>query len=363
MNTKIIAYYLPQFHEIKENNEWWGKGFTEWVNVKNAKSLFRGHRQPIEPLNNNYYNLLDTDVMKWQINMARDNGIYGFCFYHYWFENHMLLEKPIEKYLEHKELDFPFCFSWANHTWRRTWGGKEKTVLLEQTYGTETEWKRHFEYLSPFFKDNRYIYNNDMPVFVIFRPSDIPDGMCDYWNELAVNNGLKGICFISQDNDFNKNKLLLSNTFSYGIDYQPDRAKSEIKNTIPYILKRFINKAADKLELIQRKRTMVTFDYDRLWNIILKEKPYVEEKSIPGAFTDWDDTPRRKNQGSICLNVTADKFEKYLRQLIVKAQTEYKSEFLFMFAWNEWGESGYLEPDTDRGDAMLKAVRNSVKQE
>ena len=154
---KIIAVYLPQFHEIPENNEWWGKGFTEWTTMKKAKPLYEGHYQPRIPLNENYYNLLDPQVMEWQCKIAKEHGIYGFCFYHYWFDGHLLLEKPVEKYLQDEKCDLPFCICWANEHWTKAWEGKHNQVLIPRRYGGEKEWKEHFEYLLPFLKDPRYI--------------------------------------------------------------------------------------------------------------------------------------------------------------------------------------------------------------
>ena len=159
---KIIAFYLPQFHNIPENDEWWGDGFTEWVNVKKAKPLFDGHVQPKEPLNDNYYNLLDDNIKIWQAKIAKEYGVYGFCYYHYWFNGKLLLEKPMEQMLNNKKIDIPFCISWANEPWTKAWVN-EKKVLIPQSYGGVNEWKEHFDYLLPFFKDERYIKVHNKP--------------------------------------------------------------------------------------------------------------------------------------------------------------------------------------------------------
>ena len=157
---KIIAFYLPQFHNIPENDEWWGDGFTEWTNVKKAKPLYEGHMQPRVPLGGNYYNLLDDNVKIWQADLAKKYGVYGFCYYHYWFNGKMLLEKPMEQMLANKEVDIPFCICWANEPWTKAWVGDERKLLIAQEYGQEEEWKQHFMYLLPFFKDERYITKN-----------------------------------------------------------------------------------------------------------------------------------------------------------------------------------------------------------
>ena len=171
---KIISFYLPQFHSIPENDKWWGKGFTEWVNVKKAKPLFNGHNQPHIPLNYNYYNLLDKKTLEWQVNLANKYGVYGFCFYHYWFNGKKLLEKPVEDFLNRKELNIHFCLCWANESWTNTWANGNSKIIMEQKYGTKKDWKMHYEYLSTFFKDKRYISNNNkIPSPKIINPNNI----------------------------------------------------------------------------------------------------------------------------------------------------------------------------------------------
>ena len=189
--VRTIALYLPQFHEIPENNEWWGHGFTEWVNVKKAVPLFEGHQQPRIPLDNNYYDLSDVNVMRWQTELAKKYGIYGFCFYHYWFNGKKLLEKPVDNYLEAKDIDFPFCICWANEHWTNKWATENDRVLIEQKYGGREQWKEHFDYLLPFFKDSRYIYQDGKPLFVLYRPELVTRRreMLEYWNQLALENG------------------------------------------------------------------------------------------------------------------------------------------------------------------------------
>lgn len=184
---KIIAFYLPQFHEIPENNEWWGEGFTEWVNVKKAKPLFEGHNQPRVPLDDKYYDLLDDEVKIWQAKIAKENGIYGFCYYHYWFNGRKVLERPMEQMLRNNEVDIPFCVCWANEPWTKAWIGRNE-IILPQFYGEKKEWKEHFDYLLPFFQDKRYIKENGKPLMVIYRAEVITNlnEMLDYWSELAV---------------------------------------------------------------------------------------------------------------------------------------------------------------------------------
>ena len=219
---KTIALFVPQYHAIPLNDKYWGEGFTEWVNVKNAKPIYAGHIQPKVPLNNNYYNLLDKETKIWQKDLAKKYGVYGFCYYHYWFNGTKLLERPCEQILEDPEIDLPFCFSWANEGWSKEWIG-EKTVIISQFYGEKKEWKEHFDYLLPFFKDDRYIKDNGKPIFMIYRPASIPclKEMTEYWQELSIEAGFKGIAFMSQNPLFNIEHSKIDKVFDYYVEYEP----------------------------------------------------------------------------------------------------------------------------------------------
>ena len=325
---KVIAFYLPQFHNIPENNEWWGDGFTEWTNVKKAKPLYLGHEQPRIPKDSNYYNLLDDNVKIWQANLAKEYGIYGFCYYHYWFDGHMLLEKPMEQMLKNKEIDIPFCICWANEPWTRAWVGETKT-LIPQRYGNKKEWKEHFDYLLKFFKDNRYIKDKEgKPLFVIYRPEIIEplNNMLDYWNELAKENGLPGISFAYQQLNFDLNKNKDESRFKYNIEFQPAYAFYDITSNKFKLLRKLKRFIADKFEKCTGKDirqvgrgTKITgfnrISYDDAWKAILNRKPK-NDKCIPGAFVDWDNTPRHGERGRIYFGANPEKFEKYFKKLI-----------------------------------------------
>lgn len=343
---KIIAFYLPQFHETKENNRWWGRGFTEWTSLKNASSLFEGHNQPRIPLHNNYYNLLDDNVKMWQVNLAHKYGIYGFCIYHYWFNGHMLLEKPLEQFKSNTKLKIHYCISWANESWTNAWVSDNAETLIEQTYGNQDEWTAHFQYLLPYFLDDRYIKIDGKPLFIIYRPELIDDiaPMLSLWNILAKENGIPGIAFASQQMHFDINSPVGKKYFSYQIEYQPDWAK--IKLNSPRTIK-------------NGKKNLLKRNYDEAWKKIINSPP-ISEKSIPGAFVDWDNTPRRHNSGSLFLGVTPEKFQKYFTLQIKHAKEDYKKDFLFLFAWNEWAEGGYLEPDEKWQYQYLESIRNAL---
>lgn len=365
---RIISFYLPQFHSIPENDKWWGEGFTEWVNVKKAKPLYEGHYQPRKPLNENYYNLLDNSVKKWQIELAKKYGVYGFCFYHYWFDGHMLLQHPVEQFLENKDLDYPFCICWANEHWTQAWVSKDSRVLIEQKYGEKKEWEAHFNYLLPYFKDSRYITNNGKPLFVIYRPEIIGclNEMLDFWQELAQKNGFPGIDFAYQHIGFDRTKKRDSSRFSYNIEYQPMYAYNDLtKDKFKHIktIRRFLLSLLERYFKIDirgvRPGGVLKISYDEIWREILKRKPE-DEKCIPGAFVDWDNTPRKQEKGSVYYEATPEKFQKYLTQQIKRTRDVYNKDMLFVFAWNEWAEGGYLEPDEKHKYGYLEAIKQAL---
>lgn len=360
---KIIAFYLPQFHCFKENELWWGKGFTEWTNVKGAKALFEGHIQPRIPLHKNYYNLLDVNTIKYQTELAKRYGVYGFCYYHYWFSGKLLMEKPMEILLQHTEIDFPFCISWANETWTKTWDKKKKKILIEQQYGNKEEWKQHFEYLYKFLSDSRYICIDGKPLLIIYRPELIKDiePMLKYWNSLAADYGLPGISFAYQHRNYNHLKAKSGYLFDYGIEYQPLVSKFKQMWSLRQLISKALNVIYKKLNIPPSKLSCITIDYDKTWRNILSLNPR-DEKMIPGAFVNWDNTPRYRDRGSLYTGYTVKKFEAYLTRQIRRAKEVYHKDMLFLFAWNEWGEGGFLEPDEEEKFSRLEAVKNALEE-
>lgn len=375
---KIIAFYLPQFHNIPENDEWWGNGFTEWTNVKAAKPIYDGHHQPRVPLNNNYYNLLDDNIKIWQAEIAKQHGIYGFCYYHYWFNGRLILEKPMEQMLRNKNVDIPFCICWANEPWTKSWLGK-KTVLIPQTYGDEREWKNHFEYLLPFFRDPRYIREDNCPVIIIYRPTVMScvAQMTSFWKKLAIDSGFDGIKLMClADNLLPENRAIYS-SFDNIIEWQPSAAKyikKESKYPLINTLKSARRRVLARLEQLTgidfrqwdpaniiKNKELQFLSYDQVWNDILNIVPS-SSKNLPGAFVRWDNTPRFHEKGSVIKGATPEKFGEYIKNQIIHAKDTYKSDKLFLFAWNEWAEGGYLEPDEEYGYGYLNALREALLQ-
>ena len=374
---KIIPLYLPQFHTIPENDEWWGKGFTEWVNVREAKPLFEGHNQPRVPLNNNYYDLSDIETLKWQCRIAKEYGIYGFCMYHYWFNGHLLLEKPMEMLLAHPEIDIKYCISWANHDWTDAWkaSNRQPKVLIAHNFDDEKDWVDHFNYLLPFFKDPRYMTENNKPLMVIYIPNIIRKlkKMLDVWSQMARDNGFDGLTFIYQSAASSFDNSWDHSLFDYGVEMNPgyvglanrQKNSSFFPKLMKYSheIKRFLHIRRSLLP--QKKITEVSkADYDYTWQRILELRPISNApKMIPCAFTDWDNTPRHKERGYLFQGVSPDKFKSYFKQLIDNTKKFYDTDMIFVFAWNEWAEGGYLEPDEKNGFAFLEAIKECIKDD
>jgi lipopolysaccharide biosynthesis protein len=342
---KIIAFYLPQYHQTPENDHWWGKGFTEWSNTRKARPLFTGHYQPREPYQEYYYDLTDPSARKWQTEIAKKHGIYGFCYYHYWFKGKQLLQRPFNEVLHTGQPDFPFCLSWANETWTRAWDGVG-SVLISQNYGNEKDWEEHFNYLLQAFLDKRYIRIQNKPIFLIYRPESIPccEEMLNYWNKLANDVGLEGIYFIKTLNGFWYKE---QKGFNASVEFEP---MYTLRHDYP------------------KNRTILDFrpayvDYDSVWNRITNRIPSNKDNKviIPGAFVDWDNTARRGRQSLVFTGVTPVKFGRYLNIQIQKAKKVYNSDFLFINAWNEWGEGTYLEPDKKHGFGYLEEVKKAIE--
>lgn len=372
---KIIPFYLPQFHTIPENDEWWGKGFTEWTNVKKAVPLFAGHDQPRIPINKKYYNLLDDDVKIWQADLAKKYGIFGFCYYHYWFKDgRQLLEKPAEQMLANKEIDLPFCFCWANENWSKNWDGGNREIIMKQDYGGEEDWEKHFQYLLPFFRDKRYITVHGKPLFVIYKPEQIVDlyQMVKYMRRRIVEEGFPGICFAFQFPTYYADMYYRDDIFDYRIGFEPvySRNLESMKRpgTSPKVTKlrrllgenvvsayrkaRGVNMGAN---VGNRQQNLSLYFYDETWDKILGAD--WTKEFLPGAFVDWDNTPRNKH-GVAYTGFSTEKFETYMTKLIARAKEEDKP-MLFINAWNEWGEGAFLEPDEKYGYKKLEAVKRA----
>lgn len=348
---KIIAYYLPQFHEIQENNEWWGKGFTEWDNLKNAKSLYRGHLQPKKPLANNYYDLSEKKTIEWQTKLAKDYGIDGFCYYHYWFNGRKILEKPAENLLAWKEIEHNFCFCWANHDWRKTWNGTNQ-LLLKQEYGAEDEWENHFQYLLSFFMDSRYIKIDNKPIFMLFRANNIKNvnQRMEYYNKRCKECGFDGIYIIESLNLQNENPKV---SISAGVTLREPNIGWEGLSIFTKVLHQLKRKFKKNYLYFPSR-----YKFKKIADLSLKyAKNFKSDKRIfLGSFTAWDSTPRHGRRGYIIESKNKEEFKNYLEEQF-KISKEKGSNILFVNAWNEWGEGMNLEPDNYHKFDYLEIIR------
>nr|WP_315418512.1 glycoside hydrolase family 99-like domain-containing protein [uncultured Pedobacter sp.] len=351
--ARIIAFYLPQFHTIPENDKWWGKGFTEWTNIKKAKPLYPKHNQPRIPYKENYYDLSSVEVMQEQAKVAKEHGVTGFCYYHYWFKGHKLLNTPLENMLADLNVDIDFCLSWANEPWTRAWDGGDKEILMPQDYGIEQDWDKHISYLIPFFKDARYIKIDERPVFLVYRTESFSrfDKMINFWNQRLHAEGINDIYLIETLNSF-QNKPFCSSS-SAVLEFEP---MFTIANELS-LLERFT---------IKVKRTfldggLIKIKYSKVWENILKREnknKYENKKLFSGCFTGWDNTPRKGKRGIVLENSSPLLFKKYFKQLIHSND----NDLVFINAWNEWAEGAYLEPDTINENGYLKSIKDVIEK-
>jgi hypothetical protein len=346
VTIKPICFYLPQFHAIPENDEWWGEGFTEWSNVAKAESLFDGHQVKRPHADIGFYNILDKKVRKKQGEMAKKYGIYGFSYHHYWFKGKRLLDKPLELMLEDGYPDLPFCLNWANEPWTRTWDGLEKEVLQQQDYGDEEDWKNHFEYLLKFFKHPNYIKVNGSPVFSIYRLGHIPQAneMIDCWRKLARENGFPGLHIVQVLGSF--------------ADSQIDEKYDGVVDAVCEFQPNFSNFFGATIDPVQN---ISTVNVSTVWEKIT-ELPKSHPVYYRGGFPGWDNSPRRGKEGYVFRNGSAEHFEKFLKKqfLEIKNNPNQEENFFFLNAWNEWGEGCVLEPDEVGGYASLEALQRAV---
>lgn len=367
--TRVITFYLPQFHSIPENDEVWGKGFTEWDNVRAAKPFFKEHNQPRIPMNNDYYNLLNEDVILKQTKIAKENNIFGFCIYHYWFSGKKILNKPVELMRDSEKINFPYCICWANENWTDAWvsTGKPKT-FLEQKYGDKAEWIEHFNYLATFFKDKNYIVENNKPLLVIYRPEKIEelDAMLDLWDKMAQDLGFDGLEYAYQQIDFEKANRN-DEKFKYSIEYQPKYALDDLNSAQESNTRSVLKNTLGKLGLLNLVRHLKpesgprVLDYSTVANAIVERKPK-SEKSVAGMFVGYDDTPRKGKRGMI-IQSSPEEFRKYLGLQLKNINDNYSNDLMFMFAWNEWAEGGYLEPDTKYQNEYLKIIKDEINKQ
>lgn len=362
---KVIAFYLPQYHPTPNNDKWWGKGFTEWTNVGKAKPLFKGHYQPKVPADLGYYDLRLPEVREAQAELAREAGIYGFCYYHYWFGNgREELELPFNEVLKSGKPDFPFMLCWANESWhKKFWNndakGNSKEVLVEQTYPGEEDHINHFYRLLPAFKDHRYIRIEDKPAFMIYQPLKFPDikKFTELWRNLAIKEGLNGIFFLGHVQLIDEIEEI-SNFKEYGLDGVNTALiwyarQKYYQNRWHYYKLRFYRRFFKRNVPIKYKDLMPFFH------------SHVDNRVgfFPTLIPNWDHSPRSGKDGYCITGATPELFKKHVEETLALLEKN-KNPILFLKSWNEWGEGNYMEPDLKYGKGYIHALAqalNSIK--
>lgn len=340
--ARLIAFYLPQYHPIPENDKWWGQGFTDWDNVKKAKSLFSGHHQPHMPTELGYYDLRDPAVREAQADLAKDHGIHGFCYYHYWFNTQRLLERPFSEVLVSGKPDFPFCLCWANENWTRAWDGRHHDVLIKQHYNS-TDDLSHIRRLIDTFRDERYIRVDGKALFLVYRVSLLPRPLetTAIWREEAAKNGIElylcAVESLAADRD-DPAKF----GFDASVEFQPD----------------WFSLGSPSRRVGKRN---AIYEYEAVVKNMLKrpEPPY---KQFPCVTPGWDNSARRQKEATILHGSTPDMYQHWLESVIQNLKPSHPDENLvFINAWNEWAEGAHLEPDQKWDRAYLEATKGALE--
>lgn len=366
MNKKaqVIAFYLPQFHPIPENDKWFGKGFTEWTSVARAKPLFKGHYQPRIPADLGFYDLRLPEVREAQAELAQEAGIDAFCYYHYWFGNNkQLLEKPLQEVVRLGKPNFPFCICWANHTWyKKLWDANTNTLnqqqIMPQLYPGVEDITQHFYTLLPVFKDKRYYRIKGRLPFVIYNVKDMPnvDEFMAMWDQLAIENGLPGfywIAYTAEKEDigitpFTKfDSTILSLALSFFV-----KQRKKLTSKAISIIREYIGKWSSKPAFV--------YEYGDMYHHFLD--PICANKGIfPVIVPNWDNSPRRGTGAVIYKNSTPSLFKKHVEEALdlVKHKDD-EDKIIFLKSWNEWGEGNYMEPDLKYGKGFITALREAL---
>jgi lipopolysaccharide biosynthesis protein len=352
LRARAIAFYLPQFHPIPENDEWWGPGFSEWTNAARARPLFPGHVQPHLPADLGFYDLRLGEAREAQADLARHYGVEAFCYWHYWFAGRRILERPYTEMLESRRPDFPFCLAWANQTWSGTWYGHADRILIEQTYPGHKDDRRHFKHVLPAFRDPRYLRVDGRPVFYLFRPELHPDpaGFVDRWQSMAAEAGLGGLYLLAEVSD------LLGSGPKYP-SFEADGFDGGVYVRIPA--------TTDRWSVLKMRATRKLLRWPEHYEFASEwPRPTLNgDRVYPCVYPNWDNTPRSGRQGLVITGSSPASFATH-----VAAAADYLSarppgrRLLFVKSWNEWAEGNYLEPDLEDGHGFLQALQEGLTE-
>ena len=362
--SRVIAFYLPQYHPTPDNDKWWGKGFTEWTNVGKAKPLFRGHYQPKVPADLGYYDLRLPEVRAVQAELAKEAGIEGFCYYHYWFgDGKQELELPFNEVVRTGEPDFPFCLCWANESWHAKFWDKDgkassKKLLIEQRYLGHTDNVKHFYSLLPAFKDKRYIKVDGKLLFMIYRPLEF-ENVSEFiqdWQELARENGLEGFHFVGQLNEKELSAEGDPIQFVLALGFN---AVNTVHLGGALFHRSFVKKVWQKLYRILRRMPMIVRYKDAYPFFVSKD----DKKAgvYPTIIPNWDHTPRSGRNGYILNGSTPELFKLHVHEVLNVIKNKPQNErIVFLKSWNEWGEGNYMEPDLRYGKGYIETLKREL---
>jgi lipopolysaccharide biosynthesis protein len=363
--AQVLAFYLPQYHPVKENDKWWGRGFTDWTNVVQARSRFPGHRQPQIPGDLGFYDLRLSETRVAQADLARHSGVDGFCYYHYWFNGTTLLDRPLKEVLASGEPDFPFCLCWANENWTRAWDGLERQVLIRQEYTVEDD-EAHILWFIGIFGDPRYLRVDGRPLLLIYRPDRIPNpsSMIQRWRSRVREAGLNEVYLCAVQNGFfqTSDQELLHQGYDAVVDFQPNHRDFPIPTGLRQqayrLARRFLPDRLYQHLKLSASATKVV-DYAAMIAAI-KEKPWpTSYRRFPCVFPSWDNTPRRRTP-TVIQNDDPAAYMDWLGHEIQRVGGYPPEErFVFINAWNEWAEGCHLEPDILLGHSFLHATKQA----
>jgi lipopolysaccharide biosynthesis protein len=351
--TRLICFYLPQYHPIPENDSWWGKGFTDWTNVAKAKPVFPGHYQPHLPAGLGFYDLRLPEIREAQAALASEYGIFGFCYHHYWFAGQRLLDRPFNEVLASGKPEFPFCLCWANENWTRRWDGREHEVLIQQRHSDEDD-INFIGALFGAFKDKRYIRVNDKPVLIVYRTDLLPDPRrtAIIWREEVQKAGLGDLYLCRAETFTTYNDYVDPETvgFDAAVEFPPHAAWST------GLCSTFVQRGSDFQGDV--------LDYEQVvFGSLMRTKP--SYKLFRGVMPSWDNTPRKPKNGFVFINSSPELYQQWLADCIRWTTTHHQGDerLVFINAWNEWGEGCHLEPDCKYQYRYLQATRDAVGTE
>ena len=357
VDVRPIAFYLPQFHPVPENDEWWGTGFTEWRNVTRAKPRFFGHYQPHLPADVGFYDLRVPEVRQMQADLARRYGIYGFCYYHYWFGGRRILERPFNDVLASGEPDFPFCLCWANENWTRVWDGGNQHVLLGQNHSSEDD-RAHIHEVLPAFQDERYIRINDKPLYLVYRTELLPNAAqtAEIWREEAHKAGI-GDIYLARVEQFVDDVDPTTIGFDAAVEFAPS---GEWLGTPKF--RGFLPSLLAKLGLLSPAfAENNVIPYEQVTRVFMN-KAEPDFKRFHCVSPMWDNSARRKKRARILVDSTPGLYERWLKHTIARTRKVHEGDerIVFLNAWNEWAEGCHLEPDLKWGHAYLEATQRAL---